>query len=119
MKIKKFEAYNYRGPELKDLTRDKFIEEFIDMFIDEKICGYEVTGSSFNPEDEILYLYVYKNNIDKTIKLDLSDLGIEIGTQDWDENYGEPGEFHSEVNLNSDAITQMKSYKSDIKKYNV
>jgi len=124
MEIKKFEAYNYRGPALKDLTRAKFIEELTDIFTDQKLFGYVVNGSTYYPKEEVLWLHVDKEENgkytdSKIIKLDLSDLGIEIGAAEWSDDDEEFGEFQIEVNLDTDTIRQIKTYKKDITKYNV
>jgi len=124
MEIKKFEALKYRGKDFDTITRNEFIEEFVDAFTDSKICGYECVGSSYSPNDEILYLHMNKfhdsKNPDfKVIKLDLSDMGIEFGTQEFDDEIEEMGEFVSEVNLDGEITKQVKNYKNDIRKYNI
>ena len=42
MEIRKFEAFNYRNPKLKDLTRKDFIEQLSESFIDREFFGYTV-----------------------------------------------------------------------------
>jgi hypothetical protein len=124
MNIKKFEAYNYKGPELKNINRSKFIEELIDALTDQNIAGYTVGGSTYFPNDEVIWLHVDKENggkfsDDKIIKLDLSDLGIEIGNAEWNDDKEEFDDFVPELNLDTDIIKQVKDYKQSIKKYNV
>jgi len=120
MEIKKFEAYVYKGKPLLSINRKEFIEELVDMLTDQKICGYEVVGASINDDDNI-YLEVTNENLkdNKVIKLDLSDIGIEIGTRGWNEDEEDFEEFVPEVNLDTDSIKKMKSYKSTINKFNV
>jgi hypothetical protein len=119
MEIKKFEAYRYRGKGLNS-NRIEFIQEFIDIFTDEQILGLDVTGSEFHINDEILYLECSdKNSESYTIKLDLSDMGIEIGTREWNDDKEEFDEFILEVNLDTDTTKQIKSYKKSIKNYNI
>ena len=118
MEVKKFEAYVYRGPKLENLNRKQFLDGLIDIFTDSNFFGYTSNGTSFDTINEILYIYIDKDTADsKVIKLDLSDLGIEIGTQDWIND--EPGEFHPEVNLDTETTKQMKTYRNDIKKFNI
>lgn len=124
MKIQKFEAYKYayRGKGLKS-NREDFMQELIDNIGDGDILGYTIVGMEYIFNDEILYLELSdeKNNSKtiKTIKLDLSDVGIEIGTRDYDPHKEEFEEFVPEVNLDTDQIKQMKSYKKSIKNYNL
>jgi hypothetical protein len=111
MNIKTFEAY--KGPSLDKIDRRNFLNELIDIFTDQQICGSDVNGTTYQPNDEILYL---ETNT-KTIKLDLSDLGIEIGTTEWTED--DDFIFTPEINLDSDITKQVKNYKQNIHKYNV
>jgi hypothetical protein len=125
MNIKTFEAYKYRGPELNKLHREKFIEELNDAFTDSKLFGYTVNGSTYFNRDEILWLHIDKDEDDgsysdsKIIKLDLSDLGIEIGNAEWNDDTEEYDEFIPELNLDTDITKQIKKYKQDIHKFNV
>ena len=124
MEIKKFEAYNYRGPALNKLDRDTFIEEFIDTFTDQKLFGYEINGTTYFPKEEILWLHIDKKVGDKfsgakIIKLDLSDLGIEIGNAEWNDDDEDFDDFQPEFNLDTDSIKHMKSYKNTLNKFNV
>jgi len=120
MEIRKFEAFNYRNPKLKDLTRKDFIEQLSESFIDREFFGYTVNGSTFFSNDEVLWLHMDKKGFDdKIIKLDFSDLGIEIGGAIWDEKEEEYGKFEPEINLDTDSIKKMKSYKSTTDKFNV
>lgn len=119
MEIKKFEAIKYRGPELKNLKRKDFIEQLSETLIDGNFFGYVVNGTTYFSDDEILWLHADKENSDgKIIKLDLSNLGIEIGTAEWNESEEEFGEFIPEVNLGI-VTKDIKDFKKDIKKYNV
>lgn len=117
MEVKKFEAYQYgyRGKGIKS-NRKEFIEEFIDMLMDQNILGTQVSGSEYRINDEILYLECENGY---TIKLDLSDMGIEIGTREWNGDKEEFDEFIPEVNLDTDTTKQMKHYKKSIKNYNI
>jgi len=124
MEIKKFEAYSYKGKDFDTINRKEFIEEFVDVFIDSKICGYECVGSTYLPNEEILCLHMNKYNVSKhpdfkVIKLDLSDMGIEFGTQEFDDEKEEMGEFVPEVNLDTDITKQVKNFKKSIDKYNL
>lgn len=121
MEIKKFEAYNYRGPELTKVSREQFIHEFVDLFMEQKICGYEINGTTYNSNFGELWLHCDKQNSDeyKIIKLDLSDMGIEIGSAEWNDDTEEFDEFIPEVNLDTNITKQIKSYKKNIGKYNL
>jgi len=128
MEIQKFEAYvyKYKGPGLDKITRKEFIEEiWADAFQNLKICGYEVSSVSYDSRSEEIFLLV--DNIDnpittgpqKVIKLDVSDMGIEIGTQEWDEDEEDYKSFIPEISLDSNTTKQIKSYKKDINNFNV
>lgn len=124
MEIKKFEAYIGTEPELMKVTRKEFIEGMIDIFIDAKICGYEVNGTHYYRDKEEVWFFCDKKEgnayvDDKVIKLDLSDLGIEIGSSEWDDEKEEFGEFIPEVNLDTDVTKQVKNFRKNIGKYNV
>lgn len=119
MEIKKFEAYNYRGIPLMSIDRKKFIEEFIDTFMDQKMFGYKVVGMTNDTENEIIYIDIESNADSKTIKLDFSDLGIEIGSREWNEDEEDMDEFVPEINLDTEITKQMKNYKKTINKYNL
>jgi len=124
MEIKKFEAYNYSGLSLRKASRKIIIDELIDILTDAKIYGYESNGITYNSKDEILWLHVDKKENGKyiddlIIKLDLSDMGIEIGTAEWGDDKEEFGEFVPEVNLDTDITKQLKNYKKNIKNYNL
>lgn len=119
--IKKFEAY--RGKGLK-ANREDFLHEFMDIFTDQKILGYEISGCMFSPNEEILYLILSEENyqytgVDRVIKLDLSDVGIEIGTMKFNEDEEEYEDFIPNINLDTEVTKQIKNYKKDIKKFNV
>lgn len=124
MEIKKFEAYNYRGPALKDMTRQVIIEELVSSLTGEKFIGYEVNGTTYFHQDEVAWLHIDKEEngkyLDsKILKIDLSDLGIEIGTAEWNSDEEEFGEFIPELNLDTETTKQMKNYKKTIKKFNL
>lgn len=122
MEIKKFEAYQYgyRGSGIKS-DRKEFIREMIDCFVDSNLLGFSVTGTEYHPNDEILYLDLFNENTkeESCIKLDLSDLGIEIGKRKFDENTEEMGDFQVISNLDTDSIKHIKDYKKTKNKYNV
>jgi hypothetical protein len=120
MEIQKFEAYTYRGKGIKS-NRNEVIHEIIDCFTDNSILGMEVSGTEYHLKDEILYLELWNKDgdINKTLKIDLSDIGIEIGTREWNEKTEEFDDFIPEVNLDTDITKQMKSYKKSIKNYNI
>ena len=120
MKVKTFEAYNYRGKDLDSIDRAHLIEEINCQFESGKFCGYDINGLMYEPEKEILYIYLSKEpQVNKVLKLDFSDLGIEIGQFPYDEELDEEGEFVPERNLDTDQIKQMKTFKKDLKNYNV
>lgn len=124
MEIKKFEAYNYSGPALKDMTRKAIIEELIDSLTGEKFIGYEIGGSQYNLNDEVAWFFLDKEENGKVIdskilKFDFSDLGIEIGTAKWNDDKEEFGDFIPDLNLDTEITKQMKNYKKDLGKYNV
>lgn len=125
MEIKKFEAYTYKGPTLKSINRKKFVEQIIDILSGEnKICDYETSGSMYDLNGEVLYLFGDKKVGDKyvdniVIKLDLSDMGIEIGSMEWSDDKEEFEDFIPEINLDSDITKQVKDYKTNIKKFNI
>jgi hypothetical protein len=56
---------------------------------------------------------------EKTIQLDFSDLGIEIGEMPWNDITEDYDDFIPEVSLDTDQTKQMKKYKKDIKNYNL
>ena len=117
--IKKFEAYSYRGKGLKS-NRKEILDEIIDVFADSKILDYEISGTMFEIKNEILYLFLWnENNEEIILKLDLSDMGIEIGTMKYNEDKDEYEDFIPQIDLNSNITKQIKNYKSDIKKFNV
>ena len=121
MNIKKFEAYTYRGPAIDKIDRKGFLEEIFGQFEDGKFIDYDINGTMYSPKEETLFIFLTKLNgvawDNKVVKLDFSDLGIEIGNIDSEES--EPEDFVPEINLDSEQTKQMKSYKNDIKKYNV
>jgi len=127
MEIKKFEAYNYRGKDLDNIDRAHLIEEIRGQFEDGKFCGYDINGSMYEPDKEQFYIYLTKepnvgrtiDSINKVLKLDFSDLGIEIGTQGWNDELEEMDEFVPERNLDTEQTKQIKNYKKDINKYNI
>jgi len=119
MEIKKFEAYNYRGKELDVINRKEFLAEVYSQFESGKFLGYDINGTAYESNDEVLYIYVDKDGVGKVIKLDFSDLGIEIGNQEWNEEKEDMDDFQPERNLDTTETKQIKSYKKDIKNYNI
>ena len=125
MEIQKFEAYKYRGKKLDAINRKEFITDLNDMFISD-IFGYNNNGTSYHPDSETLEIYLHNNETgeDKTIKLDFSDMGIEIGHTDWyDEDdafdHDDLGPFVVERNLDEDITKAYKSQKNDMNKFNI
>jgi hypothetical protein len=119
MEIKKFEAY--RGPDLINLNRDKFIKELIDLFTDCEIFGYTSNGTSYTPEEEILIVYLNKEvspgkYVSKALKLDLSNLGIEIGTQEFDDEKEDFNDFIPEINLDTPYAHKVKDFSEPLRK---
>ena len=125
MEIKKFEAYAYRGPALLKLTRKNAIEGIIDNLADGQIYGYNINGSTYFNNDEILWIHLDKSDEkgkwidDKIIKIDFSDVGIEIGNAKWNDDKEEFDEFIPELNLDTDITKQIKTLKKDMNKYNI
>jgi len=125
MEIKKFETYTYRGPELLKLTRKNVIEEIVDFLADGKIFGYNINGPTYFNVDEVLWIHIDKEDengkwIDnKILKLDLSDVGIEIGTAKWNDDTEDFEEFIPELNLDTDITKKVKKFKKNIKNFNV
>jgi hypothetical protein len=124
MEVKKFEAYIYKGPTLKSINRKDFLREIMDIFTDVKICDYESSGTMYDLDKEELYIFADKKVGDKyvdytTIKLDFSDMGIEFGSMEWDDEKEEHKEFVSEVNLDTDVTKQVKDFRKNLGKYNV
>jgi hypothetical protein len=123
MKIERFgEAYKYgyHGKGFKS-NRRQAIDEITDLFSEGDILGFEITGTEFHPNEEILYLYLDRTdgrqfkNEDYCLKLDLSGMGIEIGKKPWNKAKDEPGNFIPEINLDSKQVAAIR----DIEKYNV
>ena len=78
--------------------------------------------TTYFPKDEILWLHIEKregNNDYKIIKLDLSDLGIEIGNAEWNEDSDDFDEFQPELNLDTDITKRIKAYKNTLGKFNI
>lgn len=124
MEVKKFEAYHYKGPTIDKIDRKKFLDEIYDLFSDGQFIGYDINGTSYKPEEEVLYIYLAKKESNgvfenRVIKLDFSDLGIEIGSQEWNEEKEEYDEFIPEINLDTEQIKQMKDFKRSTKNYNI
>jgi len=119
MEIKKFEAY--RGPDLMNLNRDKFINELIDLFTDCEIFGYTSNGTSYTTDEEILIVYLTKEVkpgkfVNKAVKLDLSNLGIEIGTQEFDDEKEDFNDFIPEINLDTPYAHKVKEFSEPLRK---
>jgi hypothetical protein len=127
MEIKKFEAYNYTGKDLNSINRSGVLRGIVNLLSEsEKIFDYEILGTMYEPEKEILYINLIKetrpfSNVenDKVLKIDFSDLGIEIGQMPYDVEKDSEGEFIPERNLDTEQIKQMKTYKKDLKNYNL
>ena len=132
MKIKKFEANNYKTKTLLSVNRKDFIGVMIDAFIDHNFFGYECGGTSY--EDEILLLYVDKidrthipNKVidSKVIKFDFSEMGIEIGDMDMGEDPEEDydGKFVPQVSLDDQVNVELRNnakiFRKNIKNYNI
>jgi len=125
MEIQKFEAYKYRGKKLDVINRKEFINEISDIFASE-MFGYNNNGTSYYPDLETLNIYLHNDETgeDRTIKLDLSDMGIEIGHTDWydeeeAENHDDLGVFVPERNLDLPITKAYKSQKGDMNKFNI
>ena len=122
MEIKKFEAYTYRGPALMSVKKRDVIDAISDIITGEKMFGYDIDGTSTFDQKEELLLHLNKEvngkYFNKTIKLDVSDMGIEIGDAIYDED-GEFIEFIPELNLDTDVTKQIKNLKKDMNKYNI
>jgi len=125
MEIQKFEAYQYRGKKLDVINRKEFINELNDVFTSE-MFGYNNNGTTYHPNTETLDIYLHddKTGEDKTIRLDLSDMGIEIGHTDWydedeQEDDGDLGVFVPERNLDLSITKAYKSQKKDMNKFNI
>ena len=116
MEIQKFEAYSYKGKPLMSIDRKSFISELIDSFMDQKLFGYEVNGMSNDTENEIIYIDMdnYSTGDYKTIKLDFSDLGIEIGTRDWNED--DVADFVPQINLDTPYAKKVKDFSTPLRK---
>lgn len=113
MKIQKFnEAYRGKG---LNSDRKEVISEIIDTFTDAELLGYEVTGTEYHPNDEILYLEIGDQNNYFSLKLDFSGMGIEIVKREWDDDKEEFYEVEVIKNLDSKSSKSAKN----IKKYNV
>lgn len=113
MKIQKFnEAYRGKGI---DSNRQEIIREIVDCFIDQELLGYEVNGTEYQPNDEILYLEIGDKNDYFSLKLDLSGMGIEIVKREWDEDKEEFYTVRTINNLDSKSAISAKN----IRKYNV
>lgn len=124
MKIVKFnEARNM--PNIKSLSRKNVIDGLIDMLSDQEFFGYECVGTTFETRNEILYLHLSKKvgdeytDNDKVLKLDLSDIGIEIGIMPFNDETEEFDEFIPELNLDTKLTKPIRDYKGNIKKFNI
>ena len=119
MEIQKFEAY--RGPDIMNLDRNKVIEEIIDLFTDCELFGYKSNGTTFYTDEEVLIVYLNKEVkrgkfIEKALKLDLSNLGIEIGTQEFDGDTEEFKDFVPEVNLDTPYAHKVREISEPLRK---
>ena len=125
MKIQKFEAYKYRCKKLDVINRKDFLNEISSVFSSE-MFGFQNTGTSYDPNEEIIkiYLHDYETGEELTIKMDLSDIGIEIGKMEWynEEQMNdddELGVFIPKRNLDNPITIAYKNQKKDVKKFNV
>ena len=60
MKIERFNEgykYGYRGKGLKS-NRKEVIDEIIDVFSDGNLLGFEITGTEYHTNEEILYINI-------------------------------------------------------------
>jgi hypothetical protein len=122
MEIKKFEAY--RGPDIMNLNREQFLEGIYDLFTDCDIFGYTSNGTSYSPDDEILIVYLSKEvgpdkYIEKALRLDLSNLGIEIGTQEFDEEEEEMKNFVPEISLDTPYAHKVRKFSEPLRKEHI
>lgn len=121
MEIRKFEAYKYKGPDLDDLTREIFLNEIKDAIVDTKtLFGYNNNGSMYDIENEILYIYIDKKVNNKYInpcvlKIDLSDVSLEIGQIPFDEETEEEGEFIPELNFDTEVTKKTREFSAPLK----
>jgi len=120
MDIKKFEAYTYKGKGLDTINRKEFLDTLRDIFT-ESMFGYNNNGTYYDPELEELRIYLFNDETkeEKTIKLDFSDMGIEIGHPIWSEDDEEEEQFIPERNLDDDITQEYKKQKKDTNKFNV
>jgi hypothetical protein len=79
---------------LKKIDKQKFLSELNDVFIDCNLFGFICVGVSNYINDNILILdMIHDNSFDEvSIKLDLSNIGIEFGTHEFTEE-NEDGVF--------------------------
>ena len=119
MEIKKFEAFKYRGPALMNANRQDVIKQIADSFLDNDLFGYTCNGTRYDSTDEVLYLYLDDENENKVLRLDLSDMGIEIGILPYDKKLDTELDFVSEINLDTTQTKFFKNYKKDMNKFNL
>lgn len=124
MEIKKFEALSYKQKTLTTINRKDFISLLRDYLTDFKVLGYECSGTSY--DDEVLLLHVDKfstnqsginKHLDsKVIRLDFSEMGIEIGSM----NSEDDDIFIPQVSLddqtNIELRKELKDKAKDLKK---
>jgi hypothetical protein len=119
MEIKRFESY--RGPDIMKLNREQFLEGIYDLFTECDLFGYTSNGTSYSVDNEILIVYLNKEvrpgkYIDKALKLDLSNLGIEIGTQEFDEEEEDMKDFIPEINLDTPYAHKVRNFSEPLRK---
>ncbi len=86
---------------MKTVTKDQFIGELIDSFIDTKIFGYECVGGTHDQPNKTIILDMTKKKNgkykDMAIQIDLSNVVIEFGDNNYDDDGN--GEFISKRTL--------------------
>jgi hypothetical protein len=83
----------------KTVDRKRFLTELSDVFIDSKLFGYECVGVSHTIHSDVLILDLQKSDgtDDIAIKLDLSNIGIEFGTNSFEDD--DDGVFTSKLKI--------------------
>lgn len=120
MEVKKFEALGSEN-NLLNITKIEFLKEIFELLSNSpKIFGYEIVSTYFNPKDETILINIDNKIEDSSvIKLDVSDLGIEIGNVECDEETGDIIEFIPKSNLNTEITKNLKDQRKNIDKYNL
>jgi len=119
MKIKKF------NENIENMRRKDIIDEILSKFEEGTFLNHDINGISFDRNNEILYIHIDKKDKNgnysnfKVVKLDLSDIGIEIGKQEWNDDKEDFEEFIPLINLDTNYTKQAKEFKKEIKNYNI